>query len=689
MLKTTTQTLAATFIAMTAYFTADADVITPLLTRSAPPGCPIETTVIDNYSMNKARAAEASSDQITVSVILDNNRGQEVQNVLAISADPLKPKMYQGSLVGSVYQINAEPGIYDVVVYVKSDNESVGIFLFEENVELAGNKRILLNQRNAKTSTEIGRKSPDGNELTLPALGDAGNCSIADHLLVLRHNDFGTILMDETAAFRKSCTSIAVNLIPKRFTLTRMDAFAWQDGPVFMVIPIDMEKEYNGPTGNWQTISASFAQTPMSKAWNSTQTPPAFAMTGYLVAADKQCCAYIGMGNYNHEFLTDRCYYWAPEEYDGRYEYYPVLRDGLIAMADASVSSMPYHLTSDGLVPSGLNLVCSSNLMLNGGSFPDKGHPRFSSPLPEDALLVNAVPALVCIPSSTDRNIWDNGFQYGFTGRYGEELGIDSYNFSDVLSDTELKQIGGYHRTLSVTRDGKEICSAPGDFVKWLEWGDGDTYTMDIEMSNVLIDNSIQGVNTASMSYKASDGYIPTVTALQLRENDNVTDRFDNQEKASVEITAATFSFNGLKKFNFKAPSAVKAEYAPHGSTEFSPLELTEIPEYFYLPGYGNFYTASLNTVDRESSDKWYDLRITVEGTGEAVQTQILSPAYRLENLTNSLSLIDAERTSECDVYSIEGRVIAREAKSIGSLNLDRGIYIVNENGKVRKIRVD
>ena len=57
----------------------------------------------------------------------------------------------------------------------------------------------------------------------------------------------------------------------------------------------------------------------MSEAWAATQTPPAFAMTGYLVAADKQCCAYIGMGNYNHEFPTDRCYYWTPEGYDGTY----------------------------------------------------------------------------------------------------------------------------------------------------------------------------------------------------------------------------------------------------------------------------------------------------------------------------------------------------------------------------------
>lgn len=688
MLRTTIHTLAAAVMALTACIPAQADVISPLLTRSVPPGCPIETTPAHDTRL-KTQAAQATSYQITVSVMLDNTRGQEVQNVLAISADPNAPKMYQASQSGSIFTINAEAGVYDVVVYIKSDNENLGIFLFEEDVELSATKRIMLNQRNAKISTEIGRMSPSGSELTLPATGDPGNCSIADHLLVLRHNDFGTILMDETAAFRQSCTRISTNLIPKRYSLTRMDVFSWEQGPVFMVIPVDLEKEYNGPAENgWHTASAKFSQTPMSEAWAATQTPPAFAMTGYLVAADKQCCAYIGMGNYNHEFPTDRCYYWAPEGYDGTYEFYPVLRDGLVVMADASVSSMPYRLTPDGLMPSGLNLVCSASLMLNGGPFPDEGHPRFSVPAPEEAQLADAVPALVCIPSSSDAAAWDNGFQYGFTGRYGEELGIDSYNFTDVLSEAELEQIGGYHRTVSVACDGKEICSAPGDFVKWLEWGNGETYTMQMEMSNVLIDGNIPGVNKAALSYKSADGYIPTVTALQLRDGDKITDRFDNSSKASLEITAATFSFNGMKKFNFKAPTAVRAEYAPHGSSEFSALQVTEIPEYFYLPGYGNYYTAALNQINRGSDDKWYDLRIIVEGADGAVQTQTLSPAFRLEDWTNSVEMTAAV-SSKCDVYSVDGRVIARGAEGVGALNLDPGIYIVKEGGKARKIRVD
>lgn len=633
--------------------------------------------------------AEAGTAQLTVSVMLDNSRGQEIQNVLAISADPQRPVMYEASQSGNVYLANVEAGVYDVVVYIKSDNEDSQIFLFKEDEEISSNKRILLNQRNATISTTIDRKSPTGTELTLPAVGDPGNCTIADHLLMLRHNDFGILLQDETAAFRRVCTRIQTNLIPQRFTMTRMDAYTWEEGPSFMVIPVDFNKDHNGPSeGGWHEVSATFAGTPMSDAWKVLQEPPLFAMTGYFVVANRRCNAYVGVGNYNHEFPTDRLYYWVPEGYDGYYEYYPVLRDNLIEMADASVSSMPYKMTADGLIPSGLNLAGSGSLMLSEGMIPAEGHPRFSEPLPEGAQLANAVPALVCLPSSSESSEWDHGFQYDFTGRHGEQLGIDAYNFTDILSDSELEQIGGYHRTISVTCDGTEICASPDKFVKWLDWGNGNSYGMEMEMTNVLIDGDIEGSNTSTLTYKASDGFIPTLTSLQLRDNDIVTDRFEQCEQATLELTAATFSYVSPRNFTFRAPSAVKAEYAPHGSGEFTELVLNEVPENFYLPGYGVYYTAALDRVDRKSDDKWYDLRITVEGAIGTAQTQTLSPAFRLENPATPKCVATVARDGRCDVYSVEGRVVALGVESIPALRLEPGTYVVVNGDTTRKMVV-
>lgn len=660
--------------------------ISPIIRRDVPNDCPVATSVLADAKRSSAQEG-AETASLTVSVTLDDSRVQEVQNVLAISADPEKPRMYELAQSGNVYIGDVTTGVYDVVAYIKSDNEDSQIFLFKEDVAITSAKRILLNQRHATITCRIERTSPNGSELTLPAPGDAGNCSIADHLLMLRHNDFGTLFIDEVAAFRKVCTHISTNLIPQRFTLTRMDAFTWDQGPVFMVVPIDFGQESIGPTDEgWKEVSASFAGTPMSDAWKAMQGDPVFALTGYFVAADRYCRAYVGIGNYNHELPTDRLYYWTPEGYDGYYEYYPLLRDNLIVMGDASVSSMPYRMSPDGLVPCGLNLAGSGKLMLAEGYIPANGHPRFSNPLPEDAMLGNAVPALVCIPSSAADSGWDNGFIYDFTGRYGEQLGIDAYNLSDVLSAAELDQIGGYHRTIHVERDGVEICSSPGNFVKWLDWGRGNTYAMNLTMNNVLIDGQIEGVNTASLTYNAADGYIPTLTSLQLRYDDAVTDRFDKCDKATLELTAATFAFQDNSDFLFRAPTSVKAEYAPHGSDEFTDLMLDEVPDNFYLPGYGTYFTAALDKVDRESADKWYDLRITVEGMSGASQMQTLSPAFRLEHPAESVGIDEVSGEGMYDVYSVDGSVVARNVENIRELGLGRGVYIVVRDGKCHKI---
>lgn len=659
--------------------------ISPIIQRNEVPGCPVQTTVM----RNAPRRAETGTAQLTVSVILDNTRGQEIQNVLAISADPERPVMYDVAKTGNVYIANVEAGIYDIVVYIKSDNEDSQIFLFKEDEDINSNRTILLNQKNATISTTISRTSPTGIQLTLPVVGDPGNCTIADHVLMLRHKDFGTLLQDETAAFRRVCTRIQTNLIPKRFSMTRMDTYTWEEGPSFMVIPVDFDNEVNGPSeGNWNEVRATFAGTPMSDAWKATQEPPLFAMTGYFVVANRHCNAYVGIGNYNHEFPTDRIYYWAPEGYDGYYEFYPILRDNLIEMADASVSSMPYRMTADGLMPSGLNLVGSGSLMLSDGMMPEEGHPRFRDPLPEDAKLANAVPALVCLPSSSAESGWDNGFLYDFTGRHGEQLGINAYNFTDILTDSELKQIGGYHRTLSVTRDGMEICASPDKFVKWLDWGKGNSYGMEMKMTNVLIDGEMDGSNTASLTYNASDRFIPTLTSLQFRDNDIVTDRFENGELATLELTAATFAYVSPRNFSFKAPSAVMAEYAPHGESEFSELALVEVPENFYLPGYGTYYTASLDKVNRKSDNKWYDLRVTVKGATGSEQVQILSPAFRMENPATSGCAATLDSDSKCHIYSIDGRIVARGADSITSLHLEPGTYVVVNGDTTRKIIV-
>lgn len=633
--------------------------------------------------------------KITVSVLTDNTREQDVQAVFAMSAEENSPRLYKAEKSGGTYDINVVPGTYDIVVYIASDNENTQILLFKEDVEVTSQKAIIINQREATISTDIRRIAPSGVAFKLPSIDDPGNSSISDNLLLLRHNEAGTVFRSENAAFRDVGLRISVNLIPKRFSLTRMDVYSWEGGPAYMVIPVDFSKEVNGPDGKgWAYKQLSFAQTPLNKAYNLTRQKPFFNMTGYFVMSDNQCNTFIGMGNDNHEFPIDRIHYWVPEDYDGYYAFLPLVRENMMEAFDAAVSSMPYKMTSQGLVPVGLNFIGNNRLMIKDGCVPTQGHPRFSYEPEDNDLLCNAVPALVCVPVSTEANRWLNGFNFSFKGRYGENLGINTYNFFEDVDKSTMLNLGGYRRDISVRCDDREICSSPDEFVNWINWGSGEKYTCSMQMYNVLIDDQIDGVNKAALTYLASDGYIPTLTHLQMCDsNGKITDRFVSPLDARIELSAATFLFKsmiGNDFYDFKAPSNVIVEYALHGADSFKPLTVVERPEYFFLPGYGNYYEVSLDEMQSPEDNQWYDLRVTVEGVPGAKQVQTLSPAFKLDK-SNAIELNandESTKNALCDVYAPDGVLVARNVSSASESSLRPGIYVEVRDGKARKVAV-
>lgn len=640
-------------------------------------------------SDDAAPVLKAKSVKANVGVIA--NEGYIINAVIAVSVGTEKARFYEGQKSGSSYVIQAEKGVYDIMAYIASENSDEEIFLFKENVDLSSTKSIMLTQREATISTEISQKAPGGGDIILPSAGNRGNCSVADYMLMIRHSQYGTLLQSESVSFKNSCKRISVNLVPSRMSFTRMDEYSWEFGPIFVVNPIDFGKAVNGPDKDgWENVATSFAKTPMSDSWNKTQDMPYFAMTGYFVSIDNGCNAYVGMGNSDLSLPTNILFYWYPKGYDGYYKFYPMLRDNLIQMANASVTSMPYIMTEEGLLPCGLNLFDNGNAMLENGKFPKKGHPRFMKPLPQRAILGNAVPALMCLPSSSKSTAWDNGFTYGFKGRHGEEYGLDSYNFTDLMTAKQLEDIGGYRRTVSVKCDGNEICSSPGDFSNWMNWGNGETYQFDVSMWNVIIDKEIEGKVTGSMTYNASDGFIPTVTSLQFRdENDNVTDHLVASDNSNIEFTAATFKFvpgERRESYEYKAPSSVVVEYAPHGSSDFKPLVAEELAEYFFLPGYGNYYRVSLADIPLTETT-WYDLRVTVNGEGEARQVQTLTPAFKAEKATGIHSMSCDADNNTYTVYSTDGKMVGEGENTLSRLK--PGFYILKNGASVRKIHID
>ena len=216
---------------------------------------------------------------------------------------------------------------------------------------------------------------------------------------------------------------------------------------------------------------------------------------------------------------------------------------------------------------------------------------------------------------------------------------------------------------------------------------------MDIENDNVLIDGILKGGNHTKMVFCSDkvDFVPPTLQSLQFKNTDGkITDRFEKAADASVEFYAGDFMFHEnympgdmYSYYSVEPLASVSAGYAPYGSEDFKPIEINEIPEYFFMPGYGYFYNGSLETVNTHSPNGWFDMQISLTDASGNIQTQTISPAFYISGS-------DATETIEGDGYDtpikIEGDMImAPENADIYTMtgircksrHVTPGVYIV------------
>lgn len=625
----------------------------------------------------------AGNVTVQLGLKMDNTRNQELSAMFAIPVDAADGKLYQATqTIGEFYSLDVPAGTYDVVACFFSDNNQTNILLFYENQTFSENASMIVNTADAKLSTKIRHLTPDGEELVFPSRGVKGNCTTGDLWMMLRHNDLGTVFSDEMATLSNVMGTIATNVIPQHYSITRMDVLTWTESPVYYVMPIDMSKPVNEPTSDgWLTTSAEFGITPTYSRLcelNADEVP--YTMAGYNVIADLNNYGSISMGVTSLPCNTHAIAYWTPSDYDGGYEFYPVLRSNLLTYAESSISSMPLRRTADGFVPIGRNFVGDGTLAFDSEKRFDTSNPRFSQ-MPKSAKLGNCTPALVCTPG---RN---GGFAFTYAGRFGEDMNIDAHNLVDDMSAARLKELGGQTHQVKVTCGDKVICPDADSFVGWLTWPKSGTVEAEISTHNVLIDNEVPGLNTATLAFDAAGGKVPTLTSLQIRDaNDNPVDRISGKQEGWIELTAAVLDLKRGSGYNsiyydYSRPSEVVVEFAPNGSSDFKELELEEMTDLFFMPGYGMCLRADIADLTSDNDRQWYDLRITVKGDDGSAQTQTISPALCVDKSGSGIeSAIASPAKTDGMIYNLQGMRLGENMES-----LPAGVYI--RNGKKFIIR--
>ena len=231
---------------------------------------------------------------------------------------------------------------------------------------------------------------------------------------------------------------------------------------------------------------------------------------------------------------------------------------------------------------------------------------------------------------------------------------------------------------------------------------------------NITVDG-LAGKNLTTLSYNASEtDSPPTLQALQFRNALNeLTNSFDSASQGTLRLAAGDFQFNPVSYVSdYNEGNTVEFFYSLYDQNNWTELELTEYPEYFQMPAFGDYYEASLESVIVPEENSWFDVKIICTDTAGNKQEQIISPAFKVEQATMGIEEVNQSSftvypnpfTNEINIQvpetlkgnytfkvsDVSGKIIYTESgKSENKFawngsSLPKGIYIlsIESNGK-------
>lgn len=205
-------------------------------------------------------------------------------------------------------------------------------------------------------------------------------------------------------------------------------------------------------------------------------------------------------------------------------------------------------------------------------------------------------------------------------------------------------------------------------------------YEIAIMNRNIEVDG-LEGHNSTMVYFDQNkeDMTPPSIEMLHFKNGDgSVTDRFATGDDALIEFYASDFHYQYYPELwggEFECqPVEVLVEYAPYGSEDWNELAIEGIPEFYQEPGWGYFYRGSLASVTGQAEKGWFDLKFRLVDKAGNWQEQIISPAFRIDNLAYSsvANITPANQNNDKTIYNLAGQ------RMNGDLDaLPHGIYIV------------
>ncbi|MBQ0115677.1 MAG: hypothetical protein KBT10_07390 [Bacteroidales bacterium] len=308
--------------------------------------------------------------------------------------------------------------------------------------------------------------------------------------------------------------------------------------------------------------------------------------------------------------------------------------------------------------------------MPEGGGSPAglPGHPQFSYVKNQKALNYGSNCPINAVMLENTNGVFSAGkdayLECNYIGRYGEKRDVDmgavkaevKYNDEIICNNYGTMADDLYNFAAQAKPDG--------------------VITAHLVNENMMVDG-LQGSNITDIycDQHNEDWTAPTLQMLQFMDaNGNITDRFDSAEGGTVEFAGGDFNYivdlNVYTSwFNCKEQT-VDVSYAPYGGTNWETLDVTEIPENFYTPGFGYFYRGSLQNVE---GDGWFDLKIKLTDLSGNWQEQTISPAFRIGNIQSGIGNVKVGNATEVARYTVDGRAIGAPQAGVNIVKMSDG----------------
>ena len=248
-------------------------------------------------------------------------------------------------------------------------------------------------------------------------------------------------------------------------------------------------------------------------------------------------------------------------------------------------------------------------------------------------------------------------FGNNYVGRYGESRQCD---------DAEVTQ--------SIKFNGEEI----EDPANWSPDGKGN-WEFTVTNTNIVVDG-LQGENKTVVYFDQTneESTCPGIEMLHFRSAAGITDRFATATDGTMEFMGGAFKFvyypdfrNGVYECQ---PMEVTVEYSPYGEENWRALAVEEVPELFQMPGWGYFYRASLADVTGKATQGWFDVRFKLQDEVGNWQEQVVSPAFRIDNLVaTAVEEVAATTAREVARYSVDGRQLTAPQPGLNIIKMSDG----------------